>query len=84
MEVSAFSWRRKTEFSALVEVNPGLAANPVSHHLGENKAIKSSVVQSLSVLLRTEEVGGFGIFLATTKAAGGAKCEVDTIFFTSY
>lgn len=32
---------------------------------------------------RTEEVG-FGIFLATTKAARGAKCKVDPDFFTLY
>lgn len=45
------------------------------------KAIESSIFQNLSVLHRTEEVGGFGILLATTRAAGVAKCEVDPIFF---
>ena len=66
--------------------NPGLGFSEgkprsqlrLSHLLGEDKAVEGSALQSLSVLQRTEEVGGSGMFLATTKAAGGAKCELET------
>lgn len=64
------------------EVNPGRAAHfsPPWRELSYWKVSGSGPVS----FARTEEVGGFGILLATAKAARGARCEVDPILFTLY
>lgn len=65
----------QTQVSALVGANPDLSYS----FLSSSEGIKLLGVEHFgAVLNRTEEVGGFGMFLATMKAAGGTKCEFKT------
>lgn len=65
----------QTQVSALVGANPDLSYA----FLSPSESIKLLGVEHFrAVLHRTEKVGGFGMFLATMKAAGGTKCEFKT------
>lgn len=92
--VNSVRWLRNSSPSFSGGANPGLSFSGgkprsqlhLSQQLKESKAVESSVIQSLAVLHRTEEMRGFGIFLAIKKAIGGAECEFETqnIFFLIY